>query len=150
MAADPANIIAVSRTVRASPERAFDAWLDPAMVWTWLREAAKLQPERGRAIRVEIDPRVGGAFTFVDEREHGEVLHTGEYLEIDRPRELAFTWSIPAYSPRADVIRVHVEPGDGGARMTLTTEVQPEWVDYAERVREGWTVTLDAIAGALA
>jgi uncharacterized protein YndB with AHSA1/START domain len=141
--------ITVRRSLHASPERALDAWLDPAMVWRWMREAARLQPARGRTVRVEVDPRVGGTFTFVDKREGGEVLHTGEYLEIERPRCLAFTWSVPADSPDADIVRIRVEPREDGSEMTLSTELRPEWADFAERAEEGWRVTLDAIAAVL-
>src|SRR5262249_60976491 len=56
----------VTRRFRASPERVFDAWLDPKTARKWL--FAKAAGQNGSA---EIDGRVGGGFYIAhkDERE---------------------------------------------------------------------------------
>lgn len=39
-----------------------------------------------------VDPTLGGSFAFVDVRDGEQVEHVGNYLDIDRPHPLAFTW----------------------------------------------------------
>ncbi len=130
--------VRVTRRFDASPERVFDAWLDP-------RKARKFlfATPSGEMVRAEIDPRVGGSFLFVDRRDGVDVDHIGEYLEIDRPRRLAFTFSVPLYS--AEITRVFIEivPVDGGCELTLTHEgVLPDW---ESRTRAGWGSILDQL-----
>ena len=101
----------VTHTYDAAPERVFDAWLDPAIARRFL-----FATPTGEMIRAETDPRVGGTFTFVDRRpEMGDVLHTGEYLELDRPRRLAFTFGVPQFNPDFTRVTLDFAPTVQGA-----------------------------------
>jgi len=84
--------VRVPRRFSASSERVFDAWLDPEKVPKWMSLS-------GEMVRVQIDARVGGTFSFVERRDGEEIEHIGEYLEMACPRRLVFTWCIPQYSP---------------------------------------------------
>jgi uncharacterized protein YndB with AHSA1/START domain len=87
--ADRRADVRVTRKFKASPERVFDAWLDPRIARRWLFATAS------RPItRVTIDARVGGAFRFVDRNDGAHIEHAGVYIEILRPRRLAFTLSL--------------------------------------------------------
>ena len=46
---------------------------------------------------VEIDAREGGHFTFTMNLDDKKIPHTGDYLEVNRPDRLVFTW-ISEYS----------------------------------------------------
>jgi uncharacterized protein YndB with AHSA1/START domain len=95
-------------------------------------------------VRAETDPRVGGRFTFTDRRDGVDVVHTGEYLEIDRPRRLVFTFGVPTYSPVMTQVTIEIVPLDGGCELTLTNEGVPP--EYAERGVEGWSRILAGLA----
>ena len=135
-------VVRVSHRFSASAERVFDAWLDPAKAGTWL-----FATPGGRMVRVEIDGRVGGAFTFVDRRDGEDIEHVGEYLEIERPRRLVFTFAVPRFSPQRTRVTVEIAPRGSGCELTLTHEnVLPDW---ASRTESGWTMLLERLAAVL-
>jgi len=103
------NTVTVTHHFTASPERVFDAWLDPQTAGKWL-----FATPTGQMVRVEIDARVGGRFVIVDRRNGEDVEHTGEYLEIDRPRRLVFTFGVPKYSPLFTTVTIDIEPTPSG------------------------------------
>ncbi|HJX28025.1 MAG TPA: SRPBCC family protein [Thermoanaerobaculia bacterium] len=140
--------VRVTRRFSASAERVFDAWLDPDKVMQWMA-APHAHGISGQMVRAEVDLRVGGLFSFVDLRDGEEVEHAGEYLEIDRPRRLVFTWSVPKESPDWDRVTVEIEPLETGCELTLTCELHPSWTEYAPQVEKGWTMLVEAIAEAL-
>jgi uncharacterized protein YndB with AHSA1/START domain len=138
--------VKVHHRFRQPAERVFDAWLDVSMARRFLFSA-----DTGEMVRCEIDPRVGGRFVLTDRRPDGDVEHTGEYLVIERPRRLVFTFGIPAASPTFDIVTVELTPeGDGGCSLLLTAEMKPEWKDYVDRARMGWQRILSSLEDALA
>jgi len=138
--------VRVSRRLEAPAERVFDAWLDPQNAGKWL-----FATPAGEMVRVEIDARVGGRFVFVDRRAGEQVEHTGEYLEIDRPRRLAFNFMVPKFSAEATRIQVDLAPAASGPGATLLTLVhEGVFAEFAGRTEEGWTGILDGLARVLA
>jgi RimJ/RimL family protein N-acetyltransferase/uncharacterized protein YndB with AHSA1/START domain len=132
--------VRVTRHIHAAPERVFDAWVDPVSVARWFG------PGLGEMVRIDVDPRVGGRFVFTQRRGGEDVEHTGEYLIFDRPHRLAFTWGVPKSAPDFSRVGIEVRPRDGGADITLTHELTPEYADYTERTAAAWTKMLDVIA----
>ncbi|HEX3366243.1 SRPBCC domain-containing protein [Phenylobacterium sp.] len=135
---------AITHTYDAAPERVFDAWLDPAIARRFL-----FATPTGEMIRAEVDAKVGGQFTFVDRRpEMGDVLHTGEYLELDRPRRLAFTFGVPQFNPDFTRVLLEFTPTPaGGCEVRLThSDVPAEWAD---RSKQGWGMILGWLEAAL-
>src|SRR5271155_3338642 len=132
----------LSHRFAAKPERVFDAWLDPKTAGKWL-----FATPTGVMTRVEIDPRVGGKFTIV-RRDGEEIEHVGEYLEIDRPRRLVFTFGVPKFSSEMTRVAIEIVGSGEGCELTLTNEgVLP---DYGERTKEGWTMILGNLEKSIA
>jgi uncharacterized protein YndB with AHSA1/START domain len=143
MTTDARPIVRVTRRFDASAERVFDAWLDPKTAGRWLFATAT-----GQMVRVEIDARIGGQFIIVERRDGEDVEHRGEYLDIDRPRRLVFTFGVPKYSSETTRVCVDIVPRETGCELTLTHEgVLPEYVD---RTYAGWTEILGRLAATLA
>src|SRR2546426_5823171 len=63
--------------VAASPDSVFEYFTDPVKMVQWMGTQATL------------DPRPGGVCR-VDPAGHAAVL--GEFVEVDRPRRIVFTW----------------------------------------------------------
>ena len=135
--------VRVTHRFPQSPERVFDAWLDPAKAGKFL-----FATPAGEMVRAEIDPRIGGRFTFVDRRNGEDIEHVGEYIEIDRPRRLVFDFAVPkVFSAERTRVTIEIVPAGDGCELTLTHEgVLP---DYASRTENGWSMILDGLAAAL-
>ena len=143
MNADPV-LVRVTRRFSASPERVFDAFLDPGKAGRFM-----FATPTGQMVRAEIDPRVGGAYNFTDRRDGEDVEHVGRYLEIDRPRRLVFSFSVDGFATDADRVSIDIVPLETGCELTLTHEMKPEWAEYADRTTEGWTGILEGLAAVL-
>jgi uncharacterized protein YndB with AHSA1/START domain len=121
--------VRVTQRYGATPERVFDAWLDPKTAGAWLFATAWRPMSR-----VEIDARRGGPYRLADGK---GTEYTGRYIEIARPRRLVFTLSL-ANSPRV-VTRVtaEIEPLRSGCELRLVHENVPP--DRAPLTEGRWT-----------
>lgn len=125
-------------------ERVFDAWLDPATARRFLFTTAESE-----VVRCDIEAHVGGRFTIVDRREgQDDIEHVGEYLEIDRPRRLVFTFGVPQFDPTMTRVTVQIAQNGDGCLLTLTHDDVPE--EWVEADREGWAMILSSLERSLA
>jgi uncharacterized protein YndB with AHSA1/START domain len=131
--------VCVTRAVAAQAEDVFDAWLDPAKVRQWFA------PGLGQMRQVDVDPTVGGTFCFVQRRGDDDVAHTGEYLELERPRRLVFTWQTPPLPDRSRV-RIDIAATGDGCELTLTHDLEPQWAAKIAQMERGWSTMLDGMA----
>lgn len=137
--------IVVTRRFDQPAERVFDAWLDAASAKNWLFATPK-----GRIVKAEIDPRVKGRWTIVDRRDGEDATHSGEYLEIDRPRRLTFTLAVDKYQrTTADHVTIEIVPQRADCELTLTHEMDAQHAEFAERTANGWKDILEALAKTL-
>lgn len=129
---DSAPVLVVRRQIAAPREKVFEAWLDSESLAQWMR------PGDSTHATVSVDPRVGGGFRIVMEGPtHGAVEHRGEYLAIEPPSLLSFTWiSRPTdYQPTVVTIEFH-ERGTGTELVLTHRGLPPKAV---EGHRKGWT-----------
>ncbi len=140
---DDPVLVRVTRRFGASAERVFDAFLDPDQARRFL-----FATPTGHVVRAEVDARVGGRYVFTDRRDGVDVEHVGEYLEMDRPRRLVFTFSVDRHAPDADRVCIDIVPLQTGCELTLTHEMKPEWAAYAGRTHDGWATILEGLAAA--
>jgi uncharacterized protein YndB with AHSA1/START domain len=133
-------VIRVTRRFDFPAERVFDAWLDVDKARKFL-----FATSTGVMVRAEIDARVGGAFNFTDRRDGEDAEHFGEYLEIDRPRRLVFTFHTERGSADLSRVTVEIVPAGSGCALTLTHELDRKWADYKHRTQAGWTTILESL-----
>jgi uncharacterized protein YndB with AHSA1/START domain len=125
------EVLVVRRVLLVGRERVFAAWLDPASLAQWMRPGATT------GASVEVDPRVGGAFRIVMRHETGEHEHRGEYLAIEPPSLLAFTWISGATELQPTVVTVEFLERAEGTELILTHRRLPHAT--IDSHRSGWT-----------
>jgi uncharacterized protein YndB with AHSA1/START domain len=137
--ADGKPILTVRREIRASAERLFDAWLDPASVARWMCPG---DIERADA---QIDPKVDGQFRIVMHGKETLHVHTGTYRVIDRPRRLVFTWASSATRQIETLVTVEFHVRAATTEVVLTQEDLPDEVSFQQHA-EGWGQILELLA----
>ena len=135
--------LSVERRIAVPPAQVFDAWLDSGAVGRWL-----FATPDGTMEKVEVEPCVGGRFMIAERRGDELAEHFGEYVEIDRPRRLVFTFAT-SVDETPTRVTVTLEPDGDGTRLTLVHEMDAAWADYADRTRQGWTMILEGLAASL-
>jgi uncharacterized protein YndB with AHSA1/START domain len=134
-------VLELSRFLPAPPDRVFAALARPVDVARWWGPRLFTTPD------IELDLRVGGRFRFTMQPPDGDRFHlSGEFLEIDPPSRLAYTfrWDEPAPDDRETVVTLTLDVVGEGTRLTLR---QGEFATE-ERLalhRNGWTDSLDKL-----
>ena len=106
----------VTKSFAADAERVFDAWLDPQLIGQW-KFGPTLREEE--VLHIHVDPRVGGAFSFLVRRNGQELDHIGKYLAIERPGHLAFTWGVAPDTGEGSRVTIEIKSIDTGCELTL-------------------------------
>lgn len=134
--------LSVSRVIKATPQRIFEAWLDPAMMTKFMVPRPDMHVREARA-----EPRVGGRFhvMMVGDKDYP---HEGSYQEITPHSRLVFTWETPWSAPETTVT-ITLTPVAQGTRVDLT---QIRFLSEASRDTHalGWTGMLENLETALA
>lgn len=136
--------VRVTRRFDAEPERVFDAWLDVNKASRFLFATPK-----GTTVRAEIEARIGGTFNFTERRDGVDVEHIGEYLEIDRPRRLVFTFHTERGSTDLSRVTIEIVALPTGCELTLTHAMDAKWAAYKDRTEAGWTTIIEALGRTL-
>lgn len=131
----------VRRTYPHSAEVLFDAWTDEEGMRSWMR------PGPTEDVRVELDVRVGGAYTIEMIFAEDSIVHTGRYTVVDRPNRLVFTWDAPHFD-EPTTVTVDFRPTDEGTEVRLLHEGLPS-ADSADAHRGGWQTILEELGSHL-
>jgi uncharacterized protein YndB with AHSA1/START domain len=134
----PTSLV-IKRILPARREEVFDAWLNADSLSDWMRPAQTI-----RQTTAEIDPRVGGRYRIVMHGDGRDYDHEGEYLLIDRPSRLSFTWISAGTERQPSIVTIELFDRDGKTELVLThsqlpaTQVGPH--------TQGWGEIVDMLA----
>lgn len=134
---NPATVV-VRRSIPASAEELFDAWLDPASVMEFMR------PGDSARCSATIDARVGGSFDITMHGATKDHAHHGTYRVIERPRRLVFTWFSEHTGHQESLVTVEFKAGKGSTEIVITHAQLPEATAAAHV--GGWTDILELLA----
>lgn len=132
-----APVLEVSVHIAADPETVFPYFTDPERYVQWMGRRADLEPVPGGTYRVWM-------------RDGVETV--GEFLEVDPPHRLVFTWGwtqglpVPPGSTR---VVVTFEPEAGGTRVVLRHHDLPD-DEQRQQHTGGWEMYLGRLGLVLA
>ena len=144
------GVVSVSRTYRASPEAAFDAWTKPALLERWFG------PPGFRARILTYEPWPGGAWRFAMQSDDGACFHHfGTLVDLRRPHRLAFTWASEEQvddwrdvDGNPTLVTVSFAPAAIGVTVTIThTGLASQ--EARRGLTHGWGRGLDCLADVL-
>jgi uncharacterized protein YndB with AHSA1/START domain len=128
--------VVVRRSIATSPSRLFRAWTDPDKLARWMSPVGHAE--------VDVDLRVGGVLRVTMIGEGRRIEHVGEFLELQPPHRLAFTWLSPYTGGVATRVTVDLVGTDDGTDLTIRHELLP--TDAVESHAGGWGALLDRLA----
>lgn len=124
--------------VDASPETVFEFFTDPAKMVRWKGERATLDPRPGGVYRVEMN---------------AETIAVGEYVEVDPPHRLVFTWGweggFAGTPPGSSTVEVTLTPAGDGTLVRLVHSDLPS-PEAMEAHAHGWDLYMPRLAIAAA
>jgi uncharacterized protein YndB with AHSA1/START domain len=123
------GMVEVSIYIAASPETVFPYFTDPGRYIQWMGRGATLEPVPGGCYRILMG---------------GGVEAAGNFVDIDPPHRLVFTWGWthdPAVPPGTTRVVVTLDPEDGGTRVVLRHHDLPA-DGQREHHRKGWELYL--------
>jgi uncharacterized protein YndB with AHSA1/START domain len=144
---EPSNgyTLELETMLEAPCEQVFRMLTEPAELATWWGPEGFTTPE------AMLDLQPGGSYRLTMKPPDGEPFHlAGEFLEIDLPRRLVYTfrWEEPAPDDRETIVSLSLDPREGRTWFALSHgEFATE-----ERLalhRAGWTEAIDKLARGL-
>jgi len=136
--------VRLRRTLSADVQRVFEAWSTAEMMSRWF------VVDPGWTVKAASDFRVGGKYRVEMSRGDGTTFVAfGEYLEIDAPRRLVFTWNSAVPAVTRSVVTLDFEPIAAGTLLSLSHELLPD-TDEGRAHSIGWEGSLASLERYLA
>lgn len=132
------NDVVVAEIFIAAPrERIFEALTDPRQAVRWWG-----QNDRYHMNEFQMDVRVGGRWSTTGASVRmGDIEIHGEFLEIDPPRRLAYTW-ISTWMPKSTKVLWELETQGAGTVVKLTHTGFAGDAEQAKNHSLGWSLVL--------
>ena len=134
------DILEIRRELPAPVEEVFKWWSEPDLLRQWMTPVGTAE--------AEIDLRVGGKLRLVMRDGDIAIEHLGEFVEIDPPRRLAFTWRSVYTGEEGSLVVVDLEPVGERATLLRLTHSRLRAGAVASH-GQGWGSMLDRLAAAL-
>ncbi len=136
----------IVRRFNVVPKVVFEAFTKPEKMRAWWTDQTTF----------DINLRVGGYWTIT--RKAGETTYvaTGEYLEVERPHKLRYTFAMPQFFPNSDVISLKITAdAKGGCVVTfvqsgedIAKELQALSPGSISESEKGWQQGFDLLTEA--
>jgi uncharacterized protein YndB with AHSA1/START domain len=128
--------VRIETDLPAAIQEVYAAWTEPKAMARWLAPT-------GCDAEVEADVRVGGRLRVVMRGNRLTIEHTGEYVVVEPPHRLSFTWLSTYTGAEPSVVTVTLTPQGNATHLLLVHERLP--ADAAESHRGGWGAMLQRL-----
>jgi uncharacterized protein YndB with AHSA1/START domain len=131
--------LTMRRTIEASAERLYEAWVDPEQLLDWWG------PRGVHCIGAQVDLRLGGRYRIGNRMPDGTVVWiTGTFEAIEPGRLLSYSWAVEGRQAR-ERVTVRFEPQGSATEVVIIHEriADPAIRDDHER---GWEGCLSGLA----
>lgn len=108
--------LVVRRVIRASREAVFAAWTDGESMRHWMCPGDIVSAD------AQLDPRPGGSYRIVMKGPRGAYEHIGEYLAVEPPSKLVFTWISNSTGNQPTLVTVELFERGDDCELVLTHE----------------------------
>ncbi|WP_077618358.1 SRPBCC family protein [Bacillus sinesaloumensis] len=137
MADTSKTTLIMKRSFNVPVEKVFEAWTNSELMKKWF-----FTMEHTNKV-TKNDPRVGGSWEVVDHREGKDYRAIGEYIEMESPHKIVFTFQMPQFSDLHDILTVELNSAEDGTEMTFTQEItvihEEDWTaEDIEKAHEDW------------
>lgn len=139
------HALVVKRVFHAPIDRVFEAWTNAERLARWFG------PDGFTVVSANIDLRIGGKYHITLRPPEGEhIEHFGEYVEIEPPKKLAFTWTLANQAcPGGEnqcaetLVTIQFTSQCQSTEVVLTHERLPNKAAY-DGHKAGWNSTFDS------
>jgi uncharacterized protein YndB with AHSA1/START domain len=120
--------------IAAPPARVFQAITDPRQMLQWWGDKGMY-----RTTKCETDVRVNGQWKSTGVSGNGDTFQvSGEYLEVDPPRRLVYTWLATWTGALKTTVSWNLEPHNQGTLVKLQHYGFAGHADAAKSHAQGW------------
>lgn len=136
----------ICREFSAPIHAVFEAWTQAEVLAKWFG------PVGFKVLHTQIDLSVGGKYEIIIQSpDNNTIEHFGEYVEINEPNSLIFTWELKNQNCAGSegqnistLVTIQLEQTTNGTLLTLTHEKLPDQAAFAGH-QFGWQSSLEAL-----
>jgi uncharacterized protein YndB with AHSA1/START domain len=136
----------IFREFTAPIQAVFEAWTQADVLANWFG------PEGFIVLNAQTDLSVGGKYEItIQSPDNNTIKHFGEYVEINEPNSLIFTWELKDQTCAGSegqhvstLVSLLFEETTKGTLLTLTHEKLPDQAAFAGH-QFGWQSSLEAL-----
>ena len=124
--------------IAAPPERVFQAIADPNQLKNWWGQKGMYHHTEAR-----FDLRPGGKWRTAGAGDDGQKYEvSGEYLEVDPPRLLVYTWAASFDGGTPTTVRWELTPHEHGTKVKLQHSGFAKQPEVSKKYSGGWPTVL--------
>lgn len=142
------NQVKITKVLESSIENVWDAWTNSESIKQWLSPEGMTNPE------VTNEFIVGGKYRIVMEghnmpnpNHNGVMAVGGEYLEIEKPNKLVFTWLWENSEAKTHTTKISIHLRRLAEKQTEMTLIHSDFADDTMRHEHdmGWNSTFNKL-----